>query len=147
MDDRVSKQPNSGQSASNLTPKYFRMNSTKSEISEKETHSNTVDSGFMSNSNLDSDFISTCSLLSEDNLSPTSDLPHDSGKPQLAQQHSHFDSGVDVDISEHFSDLNIKPCTNIPTIVPSHHKVSSIEINDDGEYWKICYSQDEDGDT
>ncbi|KAI5710905.1 hypothetical protein M8J75_012289 [Diaphorina citri] len=125
------------------------MNSTKSEISEKEmTDSGRIDSGFISNSNLDSDHISTSSLLSDDNLNPMIDLPHESesDKPTLAQQHSHFDSGVDVDISEQFSELNLKSSSaDIPTVLSSDHRVQ--EINEEDKYWMICYTQDDEGDT
>lgn len=145
MDDKVSRHQLSEQSVCNLTPKYMRMNSTKSEISEKEvTDSGRIDSGFMSNSNLDSDFISTSSLLSEDNyLSPTVELPHELDKPTSSQYHSRFDSGVDI--SETLSGLNLTS----PYIPPS--KTFSIpaykEITEDDEHWKVCYTQDEYGNT
>lgn len=149
MDDKVLRHQLNEQAARNLTPKYLRMNSTKSEISEKEvTDSGRIDSGFMSNSNLDSDFISTSSLLSDDNFSPTPELPHESNKPTLSQQHSHFDSGVDVEISEPFSALNLTSSSYIPTSISSSVPVVSFkEISEDDAYWKMCYTQDEDGDT
>lgn len=149
MDDKVLRHQLNEQGARNLTPKYLRMNSTKSEISEKEvTDSGRIDSGFMSNSNLDSDFISTSSLLSDDNFSPTPELPHESDKPALSQQHSHFDSGVDVEISEPFSALNLTSSSYIPTSISSSVPVVSFkEISEDDAYWKMCYTQDEDGDT
>lgn len=158
MEDKVSKHQLSELSASanNPTPKYLRMNSTKSELSDKEmTDSGRIDSGFISNSNLDSDFISTCSLLSEDNLSPTTEVPQlpleaeKVDKPSLYERHSHFDSGVDVDISEPFSTLHLTSSSKIPSspITSSAPVVSSQTISDDDEYWKTCYTQDEDGDT
>uniref|UniRef100_A0A8D8XTI1 NF-kappa-B inhibitor cactus n=1 Tax=Cacopsylla melanoneura TaxID=428564 RepID=A0A8D8XTI1_9HEMI len=170
MDNKASNQQ-LGDPSYKLAPTFSRMNSTKSEMSDKDfTDSSKTDSGCVS------DYISTGSMSDLD-------LQHDTSK-HLLSRHP-LDSGLlseeNIESEDNYSNPNYKSCTHShPSDSSSysqknigHHShdvtkseqfdsgydvscelekvekgVSNLDIKllDKDEYWKQCYTPDENGD-
>lgn len=116
--------------------------------------SSRTDSGFLSSANLT---VSSDQLvLSEEIKSPADSgliEEDDTAKPE--EGYMHLDSGVDVGLSETFSELSLKSPSSLNNLNSTKSRtteeVSQVQSNvtSDQEHppWELYYKQDEEGDT
>lgn len=115
--------------------------------------SSRTDSGFLSSANLT---VSSDQLLSEEIRSaPDSGVIEEDDVDKTEQGYMHLDSGVDVGLSETFSELSLKSPTlnNLnSTKLRTNDDISKVQStttasDEERPPWELYYRQDEEGDT
>lgn len=95
----------------------------------EQFESSRTDSGFLSGGNL----VVSGEIVSEDE------------KVQPVGPHMHLDSGVDLGLSESFSNLSLKH-PELNDLGSKGHKSEKFALKE-RQSWEVYYQQDEDGDT
>lgn len=92
-----------------------------------------------------SSFRTDSGFLSGGNLVVSGEIASEDEKVQPEETHMHLDSGVDVGLSETFSNLSLKhpELNDLSSIGQKSEKIAQKEK----QPWEVYYQQDEDGDT